>query len=126
MCASLNSVDVLTIFVTDLARSKDFYHEVFGLSAVFENENSAVYNFDNLSLNLLVRASAPDLVAPEQVAEPGGVGVLFTVNVDNVDETCAELVGRGAKILSGPIDRPWGVRTASFADPDGYLWEVAQ
>ncbi|MET0609013.1 MAG: VOC family protein, partial [Gaiellaceae bacterium] len=25
----------------------------------------------------------------------------------------------------GPIDRPWGLRTAAFADPDGHVWEVA-
>jgi uncharacterized glyoxalase superfamily protein PhnB len=29
-------------------------------------------------------------------------------------------------LLNGPIDRPWGRRTAAFADPAGHLWEVAQ
>src|SRR5206468_12511116 len=28
-------------------------------------------------------------------------------------------------LLNGPIDRPWGMRTAAFADPDGHIWEVA-
>jgi hypothetical protein len=29
-------------------------------------------------------------------------------------------------LLNGPMDRPWGVRTASFTDPAGNVWEIAQ
>jgi uncharacterized glyoxalase superfamily protein PhnB len=29
-------------------------------------------------------------------------------------------------LLNGPLDRPWGVRTATFTDPDGHIWEIAQ
>jgi lactoylglutathione lyase len=28
--------------------------------------------------------------------------------------------------LNGPVDRDWGMRTASFTDPDGHIWEIAQ
>jgi uncharacterized glyoxalase superfamily protein PhnB len=28
--------------------------------------------------------------------------------------------------VNGPVDRPWGRRTAAFADPAGHAWEVAQ
>jgi len=28
--------------------------------------------------------------------------------------------------LNGPIDRPWGIRTASFRDPGGHIWEIAR
>ena len=30
------------------------------------------------------------------------------------------------ELLNGPVDREWGVRTASFTDPDGHIWEIAQ
>jgi lactoylglutathione lyase len=30
------------------------------------------------------------------------------------------------ELLNGPLNRPWGVRTASFTDPGGHIWEVAQ
>jgi uncharacterized glyoxalase superfamily protein PhnB len=36
------------------------------------------------------------------------------------------LRGRGVEFLNGPQDRPWGQRTAAFADPDGHVWEIAQ
>ena len=32
---------------------------------------------------------------------------------------------RGATLLNGPIDRPWGIRTAAFRDPAGHVWELA-
>jgi len=51
---------------------------------------------------------------------------VFTISVDDVDEMCAELVSRGVKLLNGPMDRPWGIRTASFMDPAGHIWEIAK
>ena len=39
---------------------------------------------------------------------------------------CAELGTRGVVLLNGPMNREWGMRTASFTDPDGHIWEIAQ
>jgi catechol 2,3-dioxygenase-like lactoylglutathione lyase family enzyme len=122
----LASVDVITLFVEDVQRAKAFYHDVFDLSTVYEDEHSAVVNFDNLTVNLLVSSQAPDLIAPAKVASAGaGSRFQFTIRVDDVDETCAELATRGVTLLNGPMDRPWGIRTASFTDPDGHIWEIA-
>ena len=122
----LTSIDVITLFVEDVQRSKTFYHDVFDLSTVYEDEHSAVVNFDNLMINLLVSTQAPDLIGPAKVATAdAGSRFQFTVRVDDVDEACAELTTRGVTLLNGPMDRPWGIRTASFADPDGHIWEVA-
>lgn len=46
--------------------------------------------------------------------------------MDDVDAVCAELTGHGVELLNGPVNRPWGVRTASFTDPGGHIWEIAQ
>ena len=54
-----------------------------------------------------------------------GIGQL-TVTVDDVDAAAGELVGRGATLISGPADQPWGIRTVTFSDPAGYVWELAQ
>jgi uncharacterized glyoxalase superfamily protein PhnB len=45
--------------------------------------------------------------------------------VDDTDAACERLRSRGVELLNGPIDRPWGLRTAAFADPDGHIWEIA-
>ena len=42
------------------------------------------------------------------------------------DADSAELQAHGIALLNGPIDRPWGRRTAAFADPAGNIWEIAQ
>ncbi|MEO8093347.1 MAG: VOC family protein [Pseudolysinimonas sp.] len=49
----------------------------------------------------------------------------FTLGVDDVDATAADLVARGVTLLNGPQDSPWGIRTAAFADPAGHVWEIA-
>lgn len=37
-----------------------------------------------------------------------------------------KLAARGVALLNGPMDRPWGIRTASFRDPGGHIWEIAK
>jgi catechol 2,3-dioxygenase-like lactoylglutathione lyase family enzyme len=122
----LSSVDVITLFVDDVQRAKAFYYNVFDLSTVYEDENSAVVNFDNLTVNFLKISEAPGLIAPASVA-PAASGSRFqlTIQVDDVDEACEELKKRSVTLLNGPMDRPWSIRTASFTDPDGHIWEIA-
>ena len=54
-----------------------------------------------------------------------GVGQ-FAIIVEDVDAVCAELDEHGVTLISGPADRDWGMRTITFADPGGYIWEIAQ
>jgi catechol 2,3-dioxygenase-like lactoylglutathione lyase family enzyme len=121
------NVNAVTLFVEDLERSRSFYQDVFGLQVIFEDEDSAVFQFDNTMINLLKVPAARDLIQPGLVASrEAGSRVQFTINVDDVDAVCAELASRGVTLLNGPMDRVWGVRTASFTDPGGHIWEVAQ
>jgi len=117
----------ITLFVEDLERAKQFYREVFGLPVVYEDDNSAVFTFGDTLINLLKTTAATGLIEPATVASrDAGARFVFTIHVDDVDAMCAELTARGVKLLNGPLDRPWGVRTASFIDPGGYIWEIAK
>jgi lactoylglutathione lyase len=121
------SVDAITLFVENLERSKAFYEKAFGLPVWFEDANSAVFKFANTLINLLKISAAHDLIKPGLVASPtAGSRFQLTVPVDDVDAMCAALEARGIELLNGPMDRAWGVRTASFADPGGHIWEIAQ
>ncbi|MGC6589799.1 VOC family protein [Paenibacillus sp. Dod16] len=123
---SLN-MDVITLFVEDLQRVRAFYQEVFGLSVVYEDAVSAVFNFGNMSINLLDISEAYALIHPGTVANrDSGSRFQFTIRVDDVDAVCDELKPHGVTLLNGPMDRPWGVRTAAFMDPAGHVWEIAQ
>ena len=93
---------------------------------MFEDDHSAVFGFGNTIVNRLKATAARGLIEPAAVASPdSGARLQLTVEVDDVDATCAELEARGVELLNGPVDRPWGVRTASFRDPGGHSWEVA-
>jgi lactoylglutathione lyase len=48
-------------------------------------------------------------------------GCQLAMFVDDADALFADLAKRGVSIIYGPIDRAWGVRTAAFLDPDGYV-----
>ncbi len=119
-------IAAITLFVEDLAAAKRFYSDVFQLPVFFEDDNSTVFKFGDTLVNLLEASEASALVAPARVATPdAGVRFQFTLGVDDVDATVNELKSRGVELLNGPMDRPWGIRTASFRDPGGHIWEVA-
>ncbi len=121
------SIKAVTLFVDDLATAKQFYRQVFGLPVVFEDKNSCVFKFGDTLINLLKTTAANELIRPAQVAQRNaGSRFVFTIDVDDVDALCAELTARGVELLNGPMDRPWGIRTASFMDPGGYIWEIAK
>jgi catechol 2,3-dioxygenase-like lactoylglutathione lyase family enzyme len=127
MIKALNELEVVTLFADDLASTKDFYTRVFGLEVVYQDDVSMVVKLGQLMLNLLHREQAPELVEPATVADrTAGVRALYTIRVADVDSVCADLERDGVQLLNGPIDRPWGRRTAAFADPAGNVWEVAQ
>jgi len=120
-------ISVITLFTDDLNATKQFYESTFGLPVIFEDDNSAVFKFSNILINLLKITAVDELIKPAKAASrEAGSRFVFTIDVDNVDAKFADLSARGIKLLNGPMDRPWGVRTASFLDPGGYIWEIAQ
>ena len=127
MSTSLKTVGGITLFVADPQRSKSFYERAFELSAMWEDENSVVFSFENMIVNLLARPEAHELIEPAAVADAdAGSSFQFSIWVADANAACAELAERGVELLNGPVDRPWGMRTAAFADPDGHVWEIAE
>ena len=92
------SLAATVLYIEDPRRSKEFYERAFGLAPVNEDENSVTFRFDKTLIHLLRK---------------------------DADDACAELRERGVELVNGPVDQPWGIRAATFADPDGHLWEVA-
>lgn len=124
--SKLDSVGAITLFIEDRQRAKAFYEKAFDVEPVYEDENAIAFQFENMVVNLLVTREAHDLIGPAVVAEQeAGARFQLTIWVDETNAVCEELARRGVELLNGPIDRPWGLRTAAFADPDGHIWEVA-
>jgi catechol 2,3-dioxygenase-like lactoylglutathione lyase family enzyme len=124
--AQVKGLSAVTLFVEDLAAAKDFQDTVFGRPLVFEDESSAAYDFGGVIVNLLATSAAPELVGPATVAGPGsGQRFVLSVEVTDVDAEVARLAEAGITPLGGPVDRPWGIRTANLRDPAGHVWEIA-
>ena len=127
MAGPLGSISAMSLFVEDLGAAKAFYTHVFDVPVVHEDEDSVAVRFDNLVVNLLATSAAAELVEPAGVADRGaGARFQLTIWVDDVDAVCAGLQDQGVELLVGPVDKPWGLRVATFADPAGHSWEVAQ
>jgi catechol 2,3-dioxygenase-like lactoylglutathione lyase family enzyme len=123
----LQKISAISLFVSDLQTAKTFYRDVFDVDVVFEDETSVCVKFDHLFVNLLHDSAAREQVEPAPVANrEAGSRFQLSIWVEDVDAVCALLQQRGVTLLTGPVDRNWGMRTATFADPDGHSWEIAQ
>jgi catechol 2,3-dioxygenase-like lactoylglutathione lyase family enzyme len=118
-------IGAITLFVPDLDRATEFYQEVFGLEANRLEADTAMFKFKNLYL-FLHEATAAQEPVPEIGTEAQKGAGQFAIIVDDVDAVCAELTARGMAPISGPANRRWGMRTVTFADPAGHIWEIAQ
>ena len=94
---------------------------------VFEDATSVCVKLSRLFANLLHVSAAQEQVEPGAVASrDAGSRFQLSIWVDDVDAVCALLEQRGVELLTGPTDREWGMRTATFVDPAGHSWEIAQ
>ncbi|MDQ1555535.1 MAG: lactoylglutathione lyase, partial [Actinomycetota bacterium] len=98
------AISAVTLFVEDLPATRQFYLDIFDLPIHYEDDDSAVFKLGDILINLLKIREAPDLIAPAVVAPAdSGARFQFTIEVDDVDATCAELVVRGVELLNGPM-----------------------
>lgn len=123
----LRTVAAISLFTEDLAASRAFYTHVFDADVVFEDPECCVVRFNNLVLNILASSAAGELVGQDCVADrAAGNRCQLSVWVPDVDADVARLREKGVEILQGPETKPWGKRIATFRDPAGHSWEVAQ
>ncbi|WP_424529549.1 VOC family protein [Sphaerisporangium viridialbum] len=123
-------VSLITLGVTDLARSYRFYKDGLGLPTSRTPEDGIVF-FQTSGVTLA-------LFPYDQLAEDVGpgwdmprsrfTGITLAHNVrekHQVDEVLALAAAAGAEIVKPAADTSWGGYSGYFSDPDGYLWEVA-
>jgi catechol 2,3-dioxygenase-like lactoylglutathione lyase family enzyme len=130
-------VDVITLAVTDLERSLAFYRGLgFASKGIVGTEwtdevtgaNGAVAMFDlrgGLLLNLYSRDDlAKDAAIPIGPPQSGEFSLAQLVRTrDDVDEVLEQAASAGATVTPAH-ERPWGVYSGYFRDPDGHLWEI--
>lgn len=119
---SIQHVSAISLYVADVQRSKAFYQRIFEASVVHEDDQNIVIKMDNLFLNLLDMKLAYAPTSPDR----GPLPLELNIWVDDVDSAYEALKERGVSFLAPPADQPWGMRNATFFDPDGHRFELAQ
>jgi catechol 2,3-dioxygenase-like lactoylglutathione lyase family enzyme len=129
---------VITLAVDDLARALAFYRDGLGLSSngivgtewrderTGANGAIALFELDGgLILSLYPRSDlakdAEIRIGPAQSGE-FSLGQLVE-HRDEVDELLQRAEAAGAEVTPAH-ERPWGIYSGYFRDPDGHLWEV--
>ena len=120
-------ISMITLGVRDLAAAIRFYEQGLGLPRRESPPEVAFFTLNGSWLGLYGReALAED--APVSGEGSGFAGFTLAHNVQTeaeVDAVIAQAVAAGARLVKPPQKVFWGGYSGYFADPDGYLWEVA-
>ncbi len=132
-------IHVITLAVSDLDRTLKFYRDGLGLESPgvigteFAGDETtpagaaAMFQLHGgLILALYPRTDlAKDAKIPLQPPQAGEFSIGHAVaNKADVDALLAEAQAAGASVSERPHDRPWGIYSGYFRDPDGHLWEI--
>jgi len=120
-------VSLITLGVTDLSRSREFYERLGWRRSMKQTEGIVFFQTRGMALALYPR---PDLAKDANIAPEGNgfSGVTLAYNTrshEEVDVVLKEAQAAGAKILKPAQEAFWGGYSGYFSDPDGFLWEVA-
>jgi uncharacterized protein len=132
-------IHVITLAVDDLERALTFYRDGLGLDSPGiggtefagdeANPAGAVAMFrlqGGLILSLYPRSElAKDAKVPLGPPKTGEFSIGHAAGSrEEVDALLARAQAAGAALTDKPHDRPWGIYSGYFRDPDGHLWEV--
>ncbi len=132
-------IDIITLAVTDLERAHAFYRDGLGLQSrgVIGTEFAgdevnpagavALFELRNgLMLSLYPRTElAKDANIPLGPPRTGEFSIGHAVaSKAEVDAILTQAQAAGATLTDRPHDRPWGIYSGYFRDPDGHLWEI--
>jgi catechol 2,3-dioxygenase-like lactoylglutathione lyase family enzyme len=117
---------VVTLGVSDLARSRAFYEALGWTTGAAPDDDVVFFQSGGMVFALWGRS---------QLAEDSGVtegqgwgGITLAHNVrsqSEVDSAMSEAAAAGATITRRAGETFWGGYSGVFLDPDGYPWEVA-
>lgn len=120
-------ISLITLGVSDLARSTAFYRDGLGLPTEGDFEGVAFFKLRGTWLSLFPREDmVKDAAMPEGGTGFGGFTLAHNVTSPEEVGDLLELAEKaGAKILKPAQKAFWGGHHGFFADPDGFVWEVA-
>jgi uncharacterized protein len=124
-------INLVTLGVTDLVRSRQFYERLGWQRSMKNTEGIVFFQMGGIALALYPRSELAkdaniDVNPSLENAQFLGIALAYNARTRNeVDSVLCEAKNAGAKILKPAQEAFWGGYSGYFADPDGFLWEVA-
>jgi uncharacterized protein len=120
-------VSLITLGVSDLNRSREFYERLGWRRSMSKAEGVVFFQTGGMALALYPRQDlAKDANVPPEGHGFNGISLAYnTRNRAEVDAVLREAQIAGAKILKPAQEAFWGGYSGYFSDPDSFLWEVA-
>ena len=132
-------LDVITLAVRDLERSLAFYRDGLGLptrgivGTEFRGsatEAAGAVAFFELSGGLMLALyPRSDLAKDSHMPDATPSSLEFSLGClvgsrNAVDALLRSAEAAGGRVTNPAHERPWGIYSGYFSDPDGHLWEV--
>ena len=120
-------ISFVTLGVTDLERSARFYQTGLGLPRLKSPPGVAFFGMGQTRLALYPRhLLAADAGVPAEGAGFAGFALAHNVrSAAEADRLLADAAAAGGRVVKPAQPAEWGGYAGYFADPDGFLWEVA-
>ncbi|WP_417067085.1 VOC family protein [Niveibacterium terrae] len=124
-------ISIVTLGVADLAVSTAFYRDGLGWPYLADKSGEGISFFEVNHGTLWLALYPRPLLAEDAQVPDGPAGFSgFTLaqlarDRDEVNLLMDKALAAGAKITKAPQQVFWGGYSGYFADPDGFLWEVA-
>jgi catechol 2,3-dioxygenase-like lactoylglutathione lyase family enzyme len=132
-------ISVITLAVSDLEESLAFYRDGLGfptdgiIGREFKGDDThaggeaVMFELEGGLILALYRRR--DLALDSN--EPGGPSSATEFSIghlvqsrEEVDSLLNRARAAGATVTEEPYERPWGIYSGYFKDPDGHLWEI--
>ena len=110
------------IAVSDMEKSKQFYHDVLGMNVVADFGANVTMD-DGLVLQTLDTWTS--FIRTDKVVLPNNAGELYFEDED-LDAFCDHLKQFDIRYVHPLFEHRWGQRVVRFYDPDGHIIEVGE
>jgi hypothetical protein len=120
-------ISFVTLGVDDLERATRFYREVLGLPQMETPPGITFFELGRTWLALYPRdlLAADAGVSPKRDGFPGFTLAHNVRSAEEVDALLSQVAQGGGRLVKSGQRADWGGYSGYFADPDGFLWEVA-